>query len=437
VKVKSFFALLGVVAIPVTIILVSGQNPLPWLLDQASSGRSMANPPVAWSVALDSPPSWAVGDSGTVVVGGGGYAAGLNASNGDRRWSWPVEYAGVAGTAGNSVVVVGGREPDRHLLDVLDPVSGAVRWQWPGTIGAWTFADMVLTLACPDPDLCTLSAHAPDSRPGESLWETPLPAGVRGLSGLNHALAGLRSLLTSGPVRAPRVLGLPVDNKVRLVDTRTGKVLRTMESDTGSRVFAAGDGALRIQAGYHNDGCRYLLTWTPLVGSAKAWSTDLFQPRTSDGAACEQRGDPAADNGRLYVIGPGRQDSVLDLTTGRAEYSTHDDEQVLAVGGFTAEKPTVVLVRSADHKSVSARSLASGAELWHHAIGKGTTVRTDGSVVAFVDASSGELTARRMVDGAQVVHASTLATLLGFTPDGLVLDEARSVGLLRYGSVHP
>jgi hypothetical protein len=35
------------------------------------------------------------------------------------------------------------------------------------------------------------------------------------------------------------------------------------------------------------------------------------------------------------------------------------------------------------------------------------------------------------------IRATTLATVLAYLPDGLLLNESRTVGMLRYGAVHP
>ncbi len=443
-RVKSFFAFLGVVAIPVTVMIIAGYNPLPAVRDWVSKGNTLADPATAWHLRLDIAPHEVTpaGSNSLLFTGDHAYAV-VRSSDGSLLWPKTLEnvdYAGVAGSGAGTVVVLGGaKTDDRRLLDVRDAGSGVSLWKEPATFGVWTFTDLVITLSCPDSDGCVLKAHAPTSQ--KEKWSVGLlPISVRELSGLNHQIAGLRSLVATGPAKAPPILGFPVNGKVWLLNTATGGVLDKPASTAASRVVAVGTGVLRIDADYRNGGCQYTMNWTNLLGKGSWHSTDL-QPRTDDGAACEQRGDPAADGGLLYVVGSDRRDGLAAVRaggSGRPLFTTADGERIVAVGGFDpGGTPTVVLVRSADGKTISARPLSGGAELWHETVNKDISVGTDGSIVTFINPKAGELTARQMLSGAVSIRATTVATLLGYAPDGLVLNEARTIGVLRYGAVHP
>jgi outer membrane protein assembly factor BamB len=443
VRVKSFFALVGVIAIPVTIILVSGRNPLPWAFDQLKGSRSLADPATAWRVDVGNTPDWAYApDTSVLAVGGDNLVTVLDQTNGDKRWQQVTDWASVAGstTAGGAVVVLGGVIPDhgdRIPLQVRDADSGAVLWPNKGdtdesALGAWTYSDMVITLTCPKSKDCTLVGHRPHDVRGE-LWKVALPSAARTLHGGNSGLAGLRTQLAGGLTSVPKVLGFPVDGKVYLVDTARGRILTSPSSSPDSRVVAAGTGVLRIDADYVNGGCRITLRWSDLLGGARGWQHDQYEPVSSDGSACESRGEPAGDGGLLYVTGADRTESLLDVRTGEKVFSTAADERILAVAGGS-DRASVVLVRSAKHDAITARSL-SGGQLWQQTINEHTQVASDGDVVTFVAPDTGELTARAANGGETRIQATSLANLLGYTPGGLVLNETLSVGLLRYGSV--
>jgi outer membrane protein assembly factor BamB len=438
VRVKSFFALVGVIAIPVTIILVSGRNPLPWALDHVKGSRSLSDPATAWRVEVGNTPDWAhAPDTSVLALGGDNLVTVLDQTNGDKRWQQVADWGAVAGTAtgGGGVVVLGGVVPDhgdRKPLEVRDADTGAVLWPNKGdvdekAVAAWTYPDLVVTLTCPKSKECTLVGHRPHDAHGQ-LWKLQMPTSARALHGGNPGLAGVRSRLAGGSAAVPPVLGFPVDNKVYLVDTASGRLLSAQPASPDSRVVAAGTGMLHIDADYVNGGCRITLRYSDLLGGGRSWQHDQYQPVTADGAACESRGQPTADGGLLYVTRADRTQSLLDLRTGEPVYSTAADEKIIAVAGSS------VLVRSAKQDTITARSL-SGGQLWQQPINEHTQVASDGNVVTFLAPDTGELTARAVPGGETRIHATTLASLLGYTPGGLVLDETLSVGLLRYGTV--
>ncbi len=439
-KVKSFLATVGVLAIPVTIILTTGWNPLVWVGNKVESTRTMSDPPTTWRTSMGNTPDWVQQAGPSILaVGGDELVTAVDVGSGARRWYSQVDFSAVAGSdeTGGAVVIVGGVVyPDGHrsALEAREPYSGAVVWNDPDAVGAWTYANLVITLACPKSSGCTLTGRQP--RTGTRLWSAGLPSGARSLHGANHAIAAFQSLLAPAVGAAPAVLGFPVDDSVYLVRTDNGHTLPTQKSSAASRLVAAGSGQLRIDADYVNGGCRYTLHWTDLVAGRAAWHSTYFQPRTADGATCEQRGDPAADGDLFYLVGAGRADTLLTPETGKIAYTAKDGERILGVGGAQPGKPTAVLVRTADGKSVSARALTTGAELWQEPLGGGITMSTNGSVATFVNVGTGQLVARRVADGSVAIRADTLSSLLGYAEDGLILNEALRVGLLRYGSVH-
>jgi outer membrane protein assembly factor BamB len=444
VRVKSFFALVGVVAIPVTIILVSGRNPLPWLAGHVAGVRGLSDPPTAWQLQVGNTPQWAAAaGTSTLVLGGDQLVTAVNPDNGDKRWQQAAQWAAVAGGSGGgaAVVVLGGVVPDHgdpRPLEVVDAASGSVLWPNTGDVdvdaaAAWTFTDLVLTLTCPKSKECVLVAHQPHAARGEQ-WRLKLPAAARTLRGANPTLAGLRTQLTGALGPAPPVLGFPVADQVYLVDPARGRLLASPASSPTSRVLAAGSGQLRVGTELVNGACRFTLQWSDLTGRGGGWSRNQYQPATGDGASCESRGQPAGDGGLLSVLGPGRRSTLLDVRTGEVVFSSADDERILAAAS-SGGRASVALVRSAGKDTVTARSLSTGAALWRQPVNEHTLVGTDGAVVTFLAPESGELTARGLPGGETKIHANTLAVLLGYAPAGLVLDETLKVGLLRYGSI--
>lgn len=449
-RVRSFFVFVGVIAIPVTIMLTTGFNPLSWLNKQIEARRTLSDPPTVWQASLGNTPDWVLPAGNSVLVAGGDQlVSAVDTGTGTVLWHVQAAYGGVAGAGAGSVVVLGGEVlPDgkRTAFEVRDPYSGSVLWKDDAANGAWTYANLVVTLSCPKSAGCTLTGYQP--RSGNKLWSADLPAGARVLGGYNHSIAAPHSLLAPGVGVAPPVLGFPVDDSVYLVDTATGTRYPTQKSTADSRIVAAGTGQLRIDAKYVNGGCRYTLSWTPLTragkSAARAWQSTIFQARTGDGSVCEQRGGPTADGdptmaGRLYLyfVGPGREDTVMDVATGKVVYTAGDGGRVVGLGGADPTRPDVALVRTGDGKALTARALATGKELWRQAVSSAVTVTTNGTVVSFLDAGTGKLAVRRVADGAVVLQADTLSLLVGYGADGVVLGETLRVGLLRYQATVP
>src|SRR4051812_45086837 len=145
-KVRNFetaLGAIGVLALVITAILVTGWNPLPkvsgdfgdWWEKVASSSGKLAEPETLWTDRVGGQPSAAViaGDAVIVQMRGTIEARGLR--SGTELWTKEADWAAMAGDGSNLIAVVGRRGKG---LEAIDPASGTVKWK-TDAIGAWTY----------------------------------------------------------------------------------------------------------------------------------------------------------------------------------------------------------------------------------------------------------------------------------------------------------
>src|SRR5579859_8156765 len=288
-----FEAVLGVVgltALAIAYAMVTGWNPLPTLQGWLEHSRIIASPAPTWAVTVDDEPKNAVVVRAVVVVNMGETVAGYLESGGAKEWSRDVAWSAVAGSGLGAVVIAG--KSQGHGYEALDPGTGVARWSDPNAIGAWTFEDLVIGVACPQDFGCALTARDPDS--GSVRWETTLTGDGRPLSGINRALVGLRPLghADAQPQRVPAALGFPLDDEVQVVATGNGARLRRYKSDARNRVAVVGGKAIVTSGTFRDDACRLHADGRDPASDSTVWHRDGYDLHTSSGLGCDQRDNP-------------------------------------------------------------------------------------------------------------------------------------------------
>lgn len=429
--VKTFLAVLGLLAIPVTYGLVTGWNPVPGLLNRLSKIHSLSQPAARWVVrAGDQPLSGASGGSTVVLFESGGVQA-RDARTGAQVWAGDADWAAMAGTAkaGGPVVLLGTRGEGYRVLDAAD---GRTRWSEPSALGAWTYTDMVVDITCPEVLSCTLRGRDPAD--GRVRWRAVLAGNGRAFAGANRPLAALRPLQGKEHSEAalirpvPALLGFRLDDHVSVYSSRSGSLLRSYRSSSTRWVTVVGDRAVISEVGERGGTCRFTLIAEDPASGREVWRHDGYQPATGAGMGCDQREDQAGGGNLIEVHGPDGVDTLLDADTGAEAYRAPPTTVVESTDG------DVILVRFTDRTSI--RLLRrSGTPLWSRQVSRYATVSLGPGRVLVVDPDAQRLTALDTVSGRVVVDATTFADVLGYAEDGLVICSGRSVGLLTYGSV--
>jgi hypothetical protein len=435
---QTALGVVGLAALGVTILLATGRNPWPTLQGWLDRTRVLSEPAPAWSVKVGDQPSSAVVARGVVVIASSGLVGGYALSDGARLWTHEVEWSAVAG-AGVGAVVVAARTGVRGY-ETYDPATGAPRWSDPTALGVWTFADLVVGLACPPAAPCTLTARDPDS--GTVRWHAVLPGDGRPLAGLNRRLSGVRALGRTDPAPqpVPPLLGFQVEDQVQVFNSANGTRLRAYPNRAATRAVVIGDRVLLMSATAGTgatagagatpkrgagDGCRYAIEARDPRTDRPAWHRDGYDPHTSSALGCEQRTDPTGGSGLLAATGPDGQEVLLNPGTGAEVLHAGKGESLVNVGGRLAA------VRTADKRKVRIVDLAGGTRWGRDADGS-VGVALGPAVVVLTDPGTGRLVALA-ASGQVLVDAATGATVLGYAGSGLLINVGRQVGLLLYG----
>jgi len=424
--------IVGVLALVVSYVLITGFNPVPGTLDWLDRMRSVSQPETVWQVRLGGRPEVAVPAGPAVVVLMRGRVEVRDLRTGGEMWTRDVSWAAVAGADAGAVVVAG--RAGRRGYEVVDPTSGAVRWTDEHAVGVWTYRDVVLALTCQGLAECALAARDPLG--GDVRWRTALPGVGKVLAGANHELLGSRELVPAGldarmagPVEAPPMLGFPLGGKVQVVELASGRRVREAEAGGTTRVVVVAGRLLYSTAQRQQGQCRYTLEARDPRTGGVVWRKAGYDLGTASGAGCEQRRDPAGGGGALAAVRGDNREVLLNAYDGRELWVGAPGERALATDGLVA------LVRSGDGRAVRAVDLGGGGDLWRREVSPEAEASLTRHAAVFVDGEAGRVVAVEAGSGRLLVDARTSASLVGVGPDGLVLAAGRNLGLLTHGSI--
>jgi outer membrane protein assembly factor BamB len=430
---EAALGLIGLLALGITASIVTGWNPLPHLGDQLQdwlkhTGR-LAQPDTAWRKRVGDQPSAAVIAGTSVVVTMPGSIEARSLSTGDVLWHKEADWAAAAGDDATAVAVLGVHGKG---LQAVDPATGAVRWKDEGAVGAWTYRDAVLTLSCGSGvSDCTLAGH--DPRSGATRWSTVLQGVGRLHAGLNRDLLGSRDLsdtfhdaIEATPEPVPSLIGIPIDNRVQVIDTATGTHLKEQKPNTTTRVVVVGGRVLASTAVPKDGSCRYTLEGRDAASGRVLWHKDGYDLRTASGAGCEQRKDPAGGAAAVVATRGDNREVFLSTRDGHELWVGAAGESIVATDGRYG------VVRTADKKTLKLIDLASGHQLWTRAAAPKSSVALMRYGVLVRDLDAGTLKGYDLPRGAPIIDVKTGSDLLGFGPTGVMLGRGRTIGFLHY-----
>jgi hypothetical protein len=424
---------LGVIALVITGIVVTGWNPLPkvtdWWEKVAANSGKLATPDTAWTERVGGQPSSAVIAGDAVIVSMRGTVEARALSTGAVLWTKEADWAGIAGDGANTVAVVGRRGTG---MDVVDPSSGSSRWKDGGVVGAWTYRDTILTLGCGTSLTdCTLAARAP--RDGATIWKVTLPGIGRVHNGVNSDLLGTevlaeayRDAIVAMPRPIPAMLGFPIDQKVTIVDTVGGKRLLEQSPNNTTRIVVAGGRVLASAATPKDGNCRYSLEARDAATGKPVWKKDGYDLHTASGAGCEQRKDPAGSDTVLVATRGDNREVFLSPRDGREMWSGAEGDEIVAADSQYG------LVRSDGGKKLSVVGFTKGGRLWEKEIPAKADVAISRYAVLVRDAAGGRLLAYAPDSGRLLLEAKSSSDVLGIAENGLMLGRGRTIGYLHF-----
>lgn len=418
----------------ITVIVLAATgvwNPFPRLWDWVDRSEPISEPDVVWQQRVGGTPRSVTIAGDTVIVEQRTRIEARKLADGSQLWERKADWSAVAGSGRESVVAVG------KLLDkgyeVLDPVSGVTRRRDDRAIAVWTYRNLVLDAYCVQPTDCTLRAWEP--RGTAPLWSAFLPGVHSGVLADNPELLGTRRLGSTridggvaGPESVPPLLGFPVDGRVHVVDTATGRVLQNVQPGRDERLAVVGGRLLRIAATSRDGSCYFVVTAVDPATGQQVWRRAGINLRTADSAGCAQREDPQGARNVLIGVAPDGREAVLDGYDGRLLQAGAEGEKLLAVDDRYA------LVRSADKDSLLGRELSADRTRWTRPVGgKSGAALTPYAAVISEDKPS-RLSAVEPRGGRVLVELRTSANALAVGPNGMIIGEGREIGYVRWGA---
>ncbi|MEH0982795.1 PQQ-binding-like beta-propeller repeat protein [Micromonospora sp. CPCC 205556] len=418
----------------VTVVVLAATgvwNPFPGLWDWVNRSQPISEPDVVWQQRVGGTPKSVTIAGETVVVEQRTRVEARSLATGTQLWERKADWAAVAGGDRDAVVAVG------KLLvkgyELLDPATGVVRRRDDDAVAVWTYRNLLLDARCTEATDCTLSAW--DPRGTTPLWTAFLPGVSTGLFADNPQLLGTRRLTAlrvddgaAGPERVPPLLGFPVDGRVHVVDTATGRVVQNVEPGRDERLAVVGGRMLRITAVSADGSCRYAISGRDPATGQEVWRRAGVNVRTADSAGCAQREDPQGARNVLVGVAPDGREAVLDGYDGRLLLVDAEGEKLLAVDDRYA------LVRSADKRTITGRELGADRVRWTRPAGgkPGAALTPYAAVVAAEKPN--RLTALDPRTGRELVVLRTSANVLAVGPNGMIIGEGREIGYVRFGA---
>ncbi|MFG2104158.1 PQQ-binding-like beta-propeller repeat protein [Micromonospora echinaurantiaca] len=404
-------------------------NPFPTLWDWVDRSEPIAEPDVVWQQRIGGTPRSVTIAGDTVVVEQRTRVEARALGTGSQLWERKADWSAVAGGDRDAVVVVG------KLLvkgyEVLDPTTGVTRRRDDDAVAVWTYRNLLLDAHCVDATDCTLSAW--DPRGSTPLWTAFMPGVRSGLLGDNPGLLGTRRLDAvridedvAGPEPVPPLLGFPVDGRVHVVDTATGRVLQNVEPGRDERLSVVGGRMLRITAKSQDGSCYFAISGRDPATGQETWRRSGINLRTADSAGCVQREDPQGARSVLIGVAPDGREAVLDGYDGRLLWVGAEGERLLAVDDRYA------LARTADKNTVVARELAGGQVRWRRPAGAKAGAALTPYAALVADEKPSRLVALDPRSGRELAVLRTAANALAVGPNGMIIGEGREIAYVRF-----
>ncbi|MEU4644251.1 PQQ-binding-like beta-propeller repeat protein [Micromonospora sp. NPDC023814] len=405
-------------------------NPFPGVWDWVDRSEPISEPDVVWQKRVGGTPRSVTIAGDTVVVEQRTRVEARSLATGDQLWERKADWSAVAGGDRGAVVVVG------KLLvkgyEVLDPTTGATRRRDGDAVAVWTYRNLLLDARCVDATDCTISAWEP--RGTAPVWTAFVPGVRSGLLGDNPGLLGTRRLdavrideEVAGPEAVPPLLGFPIDGRVHVLDTATGRVLQNVEPGRDERLSVVGGRLLRITARSQDGTCYFAISGRDPATGRETWQRAGLNLRTADNAGCVQREDPQGARNVLIGVAPDAREAVLDGYDGRLLLVAAAGERLLAVDDRHA------LVRPADKRAVVSHELGTGRVRWTRPAGAKAGAALTPYAAVLADEKPSRLVALDPRTGRELASLRTAANALAVGPNGMVIGEGREIGYVRFG----
>ncbi|GAA2519378.1 hypothetical protein GCM10010201_15600 [Pilimelia columellifera subsp. columellifera] len=423
---------LTLAAIIVIVLALTGVwNPFPAAWRWVNTSQELATPKVVWQQRLGGAPRGVTVTGDAVMIEHRTSVEARSTADGRRLWKRKADWAAPAGAGRRSAIVTG------KLLvkgyEVLHPGDGRTLRRDTRAVAVWTFRDAVVDAGCVDGDTgCALTAWP--TRGGGPLWRVPLPSVDFIMFADNPPLPAAATLTVprvapdaGGPAPMPRMLGFPFDDRVQVVDTANGRLVRDTPAGPDERVLLAGGRLIRVAARSRDGGCYFHTRATDPATEQEAWADETLNLRTAP-SGCVQREDPAGGGNVLVAVSPDGRELLIDAYDGRAVWTADGRERVAAAGDRHA------LIRSHDGRRISGVALGRNRAAWSREVAATTQAALVGSMALLVDPDSDTVVALDPGSGTVLLELRSAAKVSAVGPAGLFLTDGREFGYARFAT---
>jgi len=422
--------LVAALVVMITLVSTGLWNPFPAIWDWINTSATLADPGPRWQERLGGRPSSVLSADGVAIVEQRGESVeGRSLTTGARLWSTEADWTAVAGPAGRTVVITGKLLVKGYR--VLDPVTGLQLRKNDRAAAVWTWSDAMLEVACRNSQDCVLTAREPAS--GDELWHADLPGVGFVLFADNPDLPGLRPFEVdraddnlAGNGRMPRYLGFPIDDKLHLVDTRTGEVVRVLKPGKHEEVYLIGGRVVHSEAKPISAGCELHVTGRDAVTGRVVWRRDGYNLGTVSGAACDQRSEPLGAGSALLATRPDGRQVLLDAADGRELLVAPQGAKIISTDGVRA------VLRGKDGKTLTAYQLGEPETLWSRKADPKATASVTRTRILIFDRNPDRIRVLAPDSGEPVLQVASEARVLAVVDQGLLLGDRRDLGLLTF-----
>jgi outer membrane protein assembly factor BamB len=393
-------------------------NPFPGLWEWLNKSRPLSDPLTTWQERLGGVPRNVTVLEKYVVIEHADSVEVRNRTTGRKLWQAKSDWAAVAaGTVVSGTLLKKGYE-------VRDAGTGAVLRRDDKASAVWTYTNAMLDISCFAPKDCELVARNPAD--GAQKWKVMVPGMGFVLFADNPGLAGAE-LFTAEPVPLPTLLGFPIDGRIRVVDTSSGRLLRSIEPERNTAVYVLADRVIYSIAKPRNGRCVVTISGREGNSAAEVWRRDGYQLVSTTGGGCDQRGQPKAGGNAVVAIRPDGNQSLLDANDGREVLTCADGEKILSTDGIYA------VVQSADGSRITGYLLGRAKPLWTREANPKVSVAVSRTAVVVMDHSPDRIIVLDPATGKVRSEVRSGAEVVAHDAAGLILADRRELGYLALG----
>jgi hypothetical protein len=223
----------------------------------------------------------------------------------------------------------------------------------------------------------------------------------------------------------PTVMALPFGDRVYLVDTFRGDLVRDVTvPDRQTRLAFIGDRQLFVKAERADAGCRFTVEAFDVTSGSSVWREEGFDLDTARGAGCEQRENPIGAGGRLVVTGSDARPMLVEADQADRTWTGPPGAQVLATDGLLA----VVLAPDRQSLSVIDAATTGGRTVWSGELGLDPQAAITPSLVIVRDSDGGRLLVLQRSSMRVSLEIKTKVDVIGYGRSAILLTSGRSIG---------